>query len=138
MASQLTFNDGTVLENGHEITLWDPRTQDRLCDTLFPGDKVVRNDYLTKKRAKSYTGHHVDIARIADVPAPETGKLELDLEKLTLAGGERLVALYAAGMNFGLAARELEMREPTLRKWFARWREEAVAGGLKPEDILAR
>lgn len=100
---------------------------DRICDAEFPGDKVIRNAYMTKKRAKSYTGAHIDLANVANMAAPETMTARMDVEKLREAGGERLVALYSASMNYGLAAEELGIGEAALRKWFSRWLAESPA-----------
>lgn len=101
---------------------------DQVCDRAFPGDKVIRNKYVTKKKAKSYTGDHMDIERLSTSPAPaEPVREPVDPCTLEALGGERLLALYQTGMNFALAADELDIGEAALRKWFSRWKAESPA-----------
>lgn len=131
-------SDGLGVLDGHrekfELT---EREQDQLCDRLFPRDSVVRNAYLTRKRQKSYTGHHVDLANVSKLPSgSEAVQLSVDEEKIVALGGVRLLTLFLTGMNFGLAARELSVEESALRKWFSRWRSGALDKGLRPEDLL--
>lgn len=120
---------------GQEQTTWDSRAQDSLCDALFPDDKIVRNDYMTRKRATSYTGHQFDLARLANQSQPHVPTTRLDSVRLFQLGGERLVALYQAGVNFAVAAADLGITESTMRKWFSRWRQSIIAKGLQPNDL---
>lgn len=130
------FKDGKVINSaGQEQTEWDSRTHDSLCDALFPDDKVVRNDYMTRKRATSYTGHQFDLSRLANQAEPFIQRTRLDAAHLFQLGGERLVALYQAGVNFAVAAADLGISEATMRKWFSRWRAQAIAKGLQPNDL---
>jgi hypothetical protein len=133
----LTPDGRVIASDGREVYTWNEAQHDRICDKLFPGDKVIRNAYLTRKRSKSYAGHCINLERVADMPAPEPSRnIKVSEEKLAQVGGERLLALYRAGMNFGLAAKALGVGEAALRKWFTRWRAEALSRGLKPEDLL--
>lgn len=92
---------------------------------------------MTRKRAKSYTGHHVDLANVSHMAGTQEAEpLKVNESALADLGGERLRTLFLTGMNFGLAAIELKIEEATLRKWFDRWKKSAVANGLRPEDLL--
>jgi hypothetical protein len=117
--------DGRVLDGSSEKFDLSERELDQLCDKLFPKDNVVRNAYMTRKRAKSYSGHHIDLANVSQIAAPAEEQVVVDLVKLEALGGIRLVTLYLTGMNYGLAADELGMAEPALRKWFSRWKDES-------------
>lgn len=133
---QLT-SDGRLFDGNLEKFELSEREQDKVCDVLFPTDNVVRNAYLTRKRQKSYTGHHVDLANVSNVAhGQEADRPSINEDRLAALGGKRLVTLFATGMNFGLAALELGIEESALRKWFSRWRQGALDKGLKPEDLL--
>lgn len=125
-------SDGRVWRDGHEIITLTDRDQDELCRQLYPTDSVIRDDYMTRKRAKSYTGSRYGFATLTDISVEHVDHtFQLPDEQLLAIGGPRLLAIYQANSNLAVAAADLNMREDALRRWFHRWRQTEASHELQ-------
>lgn len=58
-----------------------------------------------------------------------------DIDKLHKLGGDRLVTLYLCGSNYELAAKELGIKQFTLRRHILRLRSKLVSQGMTKEKL---
>lgn len=106
---------------------------DQLCDGLYPDDPVIRNQYMTAKRATSFTGSRFGFVTLVN-DEPEYTPQRIPDEQIIAIGGKRLLAIYQANCVMAVAAAELGMREDALRRWFHRFKQADASQELR--DIL--
>jgi hypothetical protein len=132
----LTMNaDGRVLdERGREVTELTERELDGLVGALYPDESALRDERTRARRQKGYTGVSFDCERLQETPGRTEG-VKLNPATVSNIGGPRLLSLYLNDFSFALASQELGLRESTLRRWFNRWRLEALEDGMVPSDF---
>lgn len=105
---------------------------DQLCDDLYPTDHVIKNQYMTAKRARSHSGSRFGFATLTDMPATTQDVHQaLPDEQLIAIGGPRLLAIYRANCVLSVAAADLGIREDALRRWFHRFKQADASQSFK-------
>lgn len=125
--------EGRLWKGSNEVFNLTEHELDEVINNLYPKDPVLLDQYMTKKRATSYSGSSYGFSLLVNKEADTANQDELKIpdEQVLAMGGIRLLAIYRASCNLQVAADELGMREDALRKWFYRWRQDSASHEVK-------
>ena len=134
----ITLQDDKLYLDGKEIPATTPLTDiqlDTLIKQLYPEVQSTRE---WSKKQSSWSGipwNNMDwFVDQSNIVWSEFGSCDIS-DKVYKAGGVRLLTLYCNKFNFFSAAQDLNINYAAIVKWFQRWKKQAIANGLTPEEI---